>query len=421
MTRLRLLRPLLAIACLGIPLAVAQASAAPAAADPLPSRQILVMLKVAPEHLHVGTAYGAGASGARYGDSVALAGRRRMAETIARKNGFTLVDGWPMPLLGVDCYVMRLSPGVSIDAAVAQVSRDPRVAWSEPMQVYEAQGSTGPRASDPLLPIEPAALTWRLTDLHKFATGRGVKVAIIDSKVDVAHPDLAGHFIADENFLAGTAPLPEQHGTAVAGIIGAAAGNGIGIAGIAPGAQMMALRACWQVRKTTAPPPTLCESLGIARALQYAIDHKANVINLSLSGPPGILLSKLISIALTRNASVVTAFDPGLPNGGFPASQPGVIAVADEALRNLPANVYAAPGRDVPTTQPGGRWYLVNGTSYAVAHVSGLVALVRERRAVSSLARTASGTIDACASLLGAIPRCDCACGMFESARIGRR
>jgi subtilisin family serine protease len=420
MTRSRLLRCLLAIACVAAPLAVAQASANPAAAVPLPSRQILVMLKVAPEHLHVGTAYGAGASGARYGDSAALAGRRRTAETIARKNGFTLVDGWPMPLLGVDCYVMRLSPGVSIEAAVAQVSRDPRVAWSEPMQVYQAQGS-GQRGADPLLPIEPAAVSWRLTDLHKFATGRGVSVAIIDSKVDVAHPDLSGHFIADENFLATAASAPEQHGTAVAGIIGAAAGNGIGIAGIAPGAQMMALRACWQVRKTTTPPPTLCESLGIARALQYAIDHKANVINLSLSGPPGILLSKLISIALTRNASVVTAFDPTLPNGGFPASQPGVIAVADETLQNLPANVYAAPGRDVPTTQPGGRWYLVNGTSYAVAHVSGLVALVRERRRQFSLARTASGTIDACASLLGTIPRCDCACGLFEGARSGRR
>jgi subtilisin family serine protease len=281
------------------------------------------------------------------------------------------------------------------------------------MQVYQAQGS-GQRGADPLFPIEPAAVSWRLTDLHKFATGRGVSVAIIDSKVDVAHPDLSGHFIADENFLATAASAPEQHGTAVAGIIGAAAGNGIGIAGIAPGAQMMALRACWQVRKTTTPPPTLCESLGIARALQYAIDHKANVINLSLSGPPGILLSKLISIALTRNASVVTAFDPTLPNGGFPASQPGVIAVADETLQNLPANVYAAPGRDVPTTQPGGRWYLVNGTSYAVAHVSGLLALIREHRGSSLLTRTASGRVDACASLLGSLPHCDCACGLLE-------
>ena len=418
MTRLRLFRCLLAGAALALSSAAANAQPKQAdAADVLPSRQILVMLKVAPAHLRVGGAYAVGAIGGRYGDPASLAARRRTAESIARKNGFTLVYGWPMPLLGVDCYVMRLPTGLSIEAAVEHVSRDPRVAWSEPMQVYQAQGGT----SDPLFPIEPAAVAWRLADLHKFATGRGVSVAIIDSQVDVRHPDLSGHFIADENFLATKAPAPEQHGTAVAGIIGAGADNGIGIAGIAPGAQMMALRACWQARNTSASPPTLCESLGIARALQYAIEHKAEVINLSLSGPPGVLLSRLISIALARNTSVVAAFDPTLARGGFPASLPGVIAVAEDSLHNLPANVYAAPGRDVPTTLPGGRWYLVNGTSYAVAHVSGLVALVRERRSKLALARSPSGSIDACATLLGARRHCDCACGLSPSTRSSKR
>ena len=392
----------------------------PSAVQSVPAREILVMLKVAPEHLHVGSAYAGGVAGGRYGDANALASRRRTAEGIARRNGFTLVDGWPMPLLGVDCYVMRLSSGLSVEAAIAQVSHDPRVAWSEPMELYQAQRSAQ-RGPDPLLAVEPAAASWHLADLHKYATGHGVRVAIIDSKIDVRHPDLVGHFIADENFLSAAASEPEQHGTAVAGIIGAAADNGLGIAGIAPGAQMMALRACWQVREGGTSPPTLCESLGIARALQYAIDHKANVINLSLSGPPGLLLSKLIKIALTRNTSVVAAFDPDLPKGGFPASEQGVVAVAAETLHNLPANVYAAPGRDIPTTEPGGKWYLVNGTSYAVAHVSGLIALEREYRKSAVVARTALGRIDACASLLGKLPRCDCPCGLFESARSGKR
>jgi subtilisin family serine protease len=254
------------------------------------------------------------------------------------------------------------------------------------------------------------------------ATGRGVTVAIIDSKVEVTHPDLSGHFVADKNFLSSDPPAAEQHGTAVAGIIGAGAGNGIGIAGIAPGAQLMALRACWQVRSATASP-TLCESLGIARALQYAIERKAGVINLSLSGPPGLLLQKLIDIALARKATVVAAFDPTLPRGGFPASMPGVVAVADQSLQNLPANVYGAPGRDIPTTEPGGKWYLVNGTSYAVAHVSGLVALVRERRSDSplSLARSTSGRINACATLLRTTRACDCDCRLSQAAAGGIR
>lgn len=417
----KLLPSLLAAALFAVAPARANAVAATGAAQSVPSRQILVMLKVPPEHLHVGSAYAGTAAGGSYSDSSAWAARRRIAENIARKNGFTLVDGWPMPLLGVDCYVMRLSTGLSVEAAIAEVSRDPRVAWSEPMQLYEARGSTGQRGADPLFPLQPAAAAWHLADLHKYATGRGVSVAIIDSKVDVRHPDLAGHFIADENFQSLGGPQPEEHGTAVAGIIGAAAGNGMGISGIAPGAQLMALRACWQVRGVRASPPTLCESLGIARALQYAIDHKANVINLSLSGPPGLLLAKLITIALARNTSVVAAFDPELPKGGFPASEAGVVAVASESLHNLPGNVYAAPGRDVPTTEPGGRWYLVNGTSYAVAHVSGLIALVREHRNSAVLARTASGGIDACASLLGTLPRCDCPCGLREGTRSGKK
>ena len=398
----------------------ARAALDAAAADSIPARRILVMLKVAPEHFHVGEAYGTGGAAGSYGNSKLWSAQRRTAESIARKNGFTVVDGWPMPLLGVDCYVMSLSSEVSVEAAVAQVSRDARVEWSEPVQLYEAQGASGQRSADPLLPVEPAAAGWRLADLHKFSTGRGVTVAIIDSKVDVRHPDLVGHFVADENFLSTQATAPELHGTAVAGIIGASAGNGIGIAGIAPGARMMALRACWQMKEAGVSPPTLCESLGIARALEYAIDHKANVINLSLSGPPGLLLSKLISIALARNTSVVAAFDPTLPKGGFPASEAGVVAVANEALHNLPRNVYAAPAVDIPTTQPGGRWYLVNGTSYAVAHVSGLLALIREHRGSSLLTRTASGRVDACASLLGSLPRCDCACGLFEARSIKR-
>jgi subtilisin family serine protease len=416
MKRWRISRLFVAAAATAAPLTMAFAGTKASDADALSSRQILVMLKIAPQHLHVGGGYGG-----RYGDAAAMAARRRSAENVAERDGFKLVDGWPMPLLGVDCYVMGVSAGVSIEAAVERASRDPEVAWSEPMQLYEAQGAV-PRG-DPLAPVEPASREWRLADLHRFATGRGVSVAIIDSKVDVKHPDLAGHFVADQNFLTDDPAGAEQHGTAVAGIIGAAAGNGIGIAGVAPGAQLMALRACWQVRMRSDSSPTLCGSLGIARALQYAIEHKADVINLSLSGPPGILLQKLISIALARGSSVVAAFDPTLPHGGFPASLSGVIAVADQSLQNLPANVYGAPARDIPTTEPGGKWYLVNGTSYAVAHVSGLVALVRERRSGArlSLARNASGRIDACATLLETTRTCDCDCRITQAARAGIR
>jgi subtilisin family serine protease len=370
-------------------------------------RQILVMLKMAPPHYRPGGGYGGS-----YGDTTAMAARRRLAAGIARRNGLTLVDGWPMPLIGVDCYVMRLPDGMAVDAAIAQVSKAPGVAWSQPLQLYQARGSpAGTALNDPLFRAEPAAAAWRLADLHRIATGRNVSVAIIDSKIDVAHPDLAGQFVANLDFVDRRTAAGEAHGTGVAGIVGAKAGNGIGIAGIAPDARMMALRACWQ----TEAGPTLCNSLSLARALQFAIDHNAEVINLSLAGPADPLLARLIAIAVSRNTSVVAAFDPSLPQGGFPASLPGVIAVADESLQSLPPRVYGAPGRDVPTTQPGGKWYLVNGSSYAVAHVTGLIALVRQsssRATRIALDRTAGGTIDACATLLGTSPRCDCSCAI---------
>ena len=75
---------------------------------------------------------------------------------------------------------------------------------------------------------------------------------------------------------------------------------------------------------------------------------------------------------------VVAAVDPKAFDGGFPASHPGVVAVSDDVATSAPGAV-VAPGRDAPTTEPGGRFALVSGSSYAAAHVSGLFALLRER------------------------------------------
>jgi subtilisin family serine protease len=398
----------LLVPCCALPLTPARAQDAPPPAVSADARQILVMLRLPPPHIRPNSNYGGS-----YGDSMSRAARRRTAQRIARREGFELIDGWPMPLVGVDCYVMRVPASISVEAAVARVSKDRAVAWSQPMQIYRTRGG-GVQGGDPLAAAQPATLAWRLSDLHRVATGRGVTVAVIDSKIETSHPDLAGQFVTTQDFVV-NGPLPsEQHGTGIAGVIAARADNGVGIAGVAPGARLMALRACWQTGSAAAGP-TLCDTLSLAKALQYAIDHNAQVINLSLSGPPDILLAKLVDLALARKAIVVAAYDPALARGGFPALEAGVIAVGDESLQSLPALVYGAPGRDIPTTQPGGRWYLVNGSSYSAAHVSGLVALLRERRRAASPqslagSRPHGGTIDACASLLGPFNGCDCSC-----------
>jgi len=365
------------------------------------SRQILVMLKMPPDHYRPGSAY----SGS-YGAASTQGARNRIAARIARRHGFTMVDNWPMPMLGVDCFVMSLPDGLTPEAAAELVSHDAGVAWSQPLQLYHARGATA--AGDPLMAAEPATTQWHLTELHHVATGRGVSVAVIDSRIDTAHPDLDGQVVVNQDFVGGHGMAAEQHGTAVAGVIAAREGNG-GIVGIAPRARLMALRACWQQSSAA----TVCDTLSLAKALQFAIDHHARVINLSLSGPRDMLLGRLVDIGLSRGQKVVAAFDPAAPDGGFPASLPGVIAVAGTNSPGLPQRVFLAPARDIPTAAPGGRWTLVDGTSYAAAHVSGLLALMNERQpaGANALVRTRGGSLDACASLTAANHMCSCDCG----------
>lgn len=401
--RLRCLIPLIAMAwAAGAGLA---ATAAPMAAVDA-AQQVLVLVRLPPDHYRPGADYGGG-----YADDLSRQTQRRLARRIAQAHGLTLVDDWPMPLIGLDCFVMAAPGGApGVEQATAALARDPGVAWTQPMHLYHAQGHGGGAAlgrGDPLFAAEPAAREWRLAELHKLATGRRVSVAVIDSQVEAKHPDLAGQVATSADFTLQRASGGERHGTGVAGVIAAKEGNGLGMAGVAPGARLLALRACWEEGRAA---DTVCDSVSLAKALHFAIERRAQVINLSLAGPPDMLLGRLLDVALARGVTVVAAYDPHLPGGGFPASHAGVIRVADESLASVQPGVYSAPGRDVPTTQPGGRWSLVDGSSYAAAHVSGLVALLRERRSASAItlvsSRPGGGAIDACASLVGDARSC---------------
>jgi subtilisin family serine protease len=371
-----------------------------------PDRRVLVMLQMAPEHYRPSTDYGGAGS---YGDAAAELARRRQAARIARDNHLLLVDNWPMPILGIDCVIMQVPGEEPLQAVADRLSHDRGVAWSQPLNRFEARAA--PQASHPalaavpndrLFAAQPSAQSWKLAELHRIATGRGVRVAVIDSMVDASHPDLRGQLATVRDFVEGRGTAAETHGTGVAGVIAAAENNGLGIAGVAPNARLMGLRACWQ-RTVRA---TVCDSLSLARALVYALENGAGVINMSLTGPADQLVARLVQIGLRRNVSVVAAVDPATGTG-FPASIPGVIAVASDGVADQRKGVYNAPGRDVPTTEPGGRWNLVNGSSFAAAHVSGLLALTRQLNSRGGTVRLASsrtggGTINACATLLRA-------------------
>lgn len=376
-------------------------------------RRILVMLRVPPRHYRPDQAYAGGYQGLSGAQA-----RKRLARRLAEEYGLRLAADWPMPALGLDCFVLEAPSADARTRALPGLTADPRVESVQPVQRFRLLASA---AGDPLAGAQPAMRAWRLGQLHQVTTGRGVLVASIDSGLDTQHPDLRGQDIATRNFVDGQDYRAEAHGTSVGGIIVARPGNGAGIVGIAPDAALLALRACVQTDAATAA----CDSFGLAKALQFALDARAQVVNLSLTGPDDRLLGRLIDVALQRGAVVVGAVDPASDAAGFPASHPGVLAVTGSDDRRARAqSVLQVPDRGIPAPVPGGGWDLVSGSSYASAQLSGLVALAwalaphtpgaRVRAAFSpgpvGLASRRPRNVDACEVFERVSGRCACGC-----------
>ena len=381
---------------------------------------LLVMLRMPPPHFRPDSNYGAA-----YTLWLGREGRQRVAEAIATQYGLRVLDSWPMPALGVDCFAMEALQKAPLGRLVEELTADPRVESAQAMNLFHVLGY-----NDPLYPLQPSAMRWHLSDLHKITTGKRVRIAEVDSGVEVNHPDLAGQVALARNFVDDGRDVAETHGTAVAGIIAARRDNGIGIAGIAPDATFLALRACWE--RPEGGTRATCSSFTLAKALQFAIDQNAEVINLSVGGPRDYLLERLLDAAMARGITVVAAADPQERNGGFPASQRGVLAIAAEGVQDSGAGFLVAPGQDIPTTLPGGAWGMVTGSSFAAAHVTSLVALLRELSpglrarelrealapaALSPVAADDSRIVDACAAVARTAGSCACACAPERQAQ----
>ena len=240
-----------------------------------------------------------------------------------------------------------------------------------------------PTGDDPYRADQWDLAAMRAPDAWPRSTGTGVTVAVVDTGVDSNHPDLAGQVLPGADFITGaegTVTDPNGHGTHVAGIIAAAAGNGEGIAGVAPGARILPIRVLGANGSGY-----LSDA---ANGIVYAADHGADVINLSISSTTSIdAMTNAIAYARSRGVVVVAAAGNTRANGSpvsYPAADPGVLAVAatDSAGRFAPysnAGDYvdvAAPGSAVLSTFPGG-YRTMSGTSMAAPHVAGLAALVR--------------------------------------------
>ena len=105
------------------------------------------MVRHPPDHYRPNGAYGGG-----YGDDLARSARERLARRIAQAHGLTLVDAWPMPMIGLDCFVMAVPAGRATAAAAAEVSRDSNVQWAQPNATLEWRDGARRRSPGPLEP-----------------------------------------------------------------------------------------------------------------------------------------------------------------------------------------------------------------------------------------------------------------------------
>src|SRR6185312_16369419 len=101
------------------------------------SHQVLVMLRLPAAHYRPDASYGG-----RYLDDSGRAARHRRAEALAQEHGLTLVDDWPMPVLGLDCYLMRYPDNETAEHLIAVLDKDPQVEWAQAVARYNGMEMT---------------------------------------------------------------------------------------------------------------------------------------------------------------------------------------------------------------------------------------------------------------------------------------
>ena len=329
-------------------------------------------------------------------------GQRAMSTLAAleRRYGLREITGWPIRPLGVYCAVLRPGPGADRDALLAALSRDARVRIAEPLHEYDlyAHPAASVRYNDPYVGMQRGFAEIDAATAQEASKGRGVDIALVDTGVDIAHPDLKGRIRGTYNMVDNDAAAfnGDRHGTEIAGVIAAVGDNHLGIVGIAPQATLSVYKACWHAPGTGA---ARCNTLTLAKALAALVDAAPRIVNLSLGGPADPLLEQLLAALLRQDRIVVVAMPPDGRIAGFPAATPGVIVVRSAQSPGSAAGAMGAPGNDILTTQPHGSYDFASGSSLAAAHVSGIVALMLslspdlDADAVRRILRSSSGVV----------------------------
>ncbi|MEZ5489724.1 MAG: S8 family serine peptidase [Gammaproteobacteria bacterium] len=302
---------------------------------------------------------------------------QRVAREIASRHGLTYLTDWWMSEIDINCAVLQIQEGESADEVIADLLSDPEVVTAQRLGVFSTLSAP---PNDPYFELQSSARYFDLPLMHSRTTGKGILIAVVDTGIEKDHPDLAGQIAFSENFVEDVSPgySQDMHGTAVAGVIAAHVNNDTGIAGMAPGAKIAGLKACWP--RAEGKLEAICNSFTLALAINRAMADEVDIINLSLSGPYDRIVEMLIEEALSKDIVVIAATkeDDSSASVSFPASMLGVIAVTSkgsDSWRQSDQPVFA-PGTNVLTTLPNNSYNFVSGTSLGAAQIAGYAALL---------------------------------------------
>jgi serine protease len=298
--------------------------------------------------------------------------KEKISDAEHRKAGAAVTKRFPA--LGYD--VITIPDNKNIEKVLKNYQKLGKVEKVSPSIGYKKLGTIDPKLSEQYLHSQ-----LNIPKAQEKAGNNEVVVAVIDSGVDKKHPDLKNNIVSEINMIDPMRkPVPDLHGTHVAGIIAAEKDNGIGGMGVNPNAKILAIDVF-----NGAP---FASDYVIAEGILYAVENGAQVINMSLGSElPSPIIEDAVNQALEAGVVVVAAAgNSGANLKEYPAGFKGVISVgATNEKKQLadfstfgPSVDIVAPGENIYSTAYTGKstFSELDGTSMASPVVAGVVSLL---------------------------------------------